>query len=197
MAVVPVPLSSQLQWGRNLFVAESLRASASWSRIMSSLQWGRNLFVAERPPRHGRGLPVPAASMGPQLVRCGKQGDIRDLVLGFFASMGPQLVRCGKPVALFSITTSACASMGPQLVRCGKCGRTSSSIPCLWASMGPQLVRCGKFSASWENRWSKSRLQWGRNLFVAERGIPTHLTGRAAGLQWGRNLFVAESCPAM
>ena len=36
-------------------------------------------------------------------------------------------------------------------------------------------------------------LQWGRNLFVAERGYWTTCPDSVPLLQWGRNLFVAES----
>ena len=62
-----------------------------------TLQWGRNLFVAESPQqRQGeqRGID---ASMGPQLVRCGKRFLVREVFTpDLRASMGPQLVRCGK-----------------------------------------------------------------------------------------------------
>ena len=83
------------------------------------------------------------------------------------------------------------------------------------ASMGPQLVRCGMLVFWWLMN-SKTSLQWGRNLFVAEcgDGRPEADHGVAASmgpqlvrcgmqigvlhvaaesaLQWGRNLFVAE-----
>ena len=84
-------------------------------------------------------------------------------------------------------------------------------------SMGPQLVRCGK-PVRVSSLFASPFLQWGRNLFVAERhgqrdckcrhdlpsmgpqlvrcgkreaaaiGTQVHVL-----LQWGRNLFVAES----
>ena len=86
------------------------------------------------------------------------------------------------------------------------------------ASMGPQLVRCGKLRAWHLRRDTRATLQWGRNLFVAERsGLSCRRPCRAWRfngaatcslrkdclkslqlptawqLQWGRNLFVAES----
>ena len=108
--------------------------------------------------------------------------------------------------------------MGPQLVRCGKavriCLRRLSHLP----SMGPQLVRCGKFAGVAVSIYYAFILQWGRNLFVAERnayqknpiawdmsfnGAATCSLRKAifskapycipVNLQWGRNLFVAES----
>ena len=107
-------------------------------------------------------------------------------------------------------------SMGPQLVRCGKrLPQTGHDRPRL-PSMGPQLVRCGK-SLLPPHSSQFVILQWGRNLFVAERchiragarrkhptfnGAATCSLRKAtiiAGngwkvyvLQWGRNLFVAE-----
>ena len=109
------------------------------------LQWGRNLFVAE-----SRVLQVPHAEV-------------------FLASMGPQLVRCGKWHSLPVYRLNVIASMGPQLVRCGK----------KWAAFPPDIAA--------------ALLQWGRNLFVAEREAHAGCRGKVPGLQWGRNLFVAES----
>ena len=57
--------------------------------------------------------------------------------------------------------------------------------------MGPQLDSCGR--AGWDNFTPKEyRLQWGRNLTVAE-GLSLEVAdGAGAWLQWGRNLTVAE-----
>ena len=60
-----------LQWGRNLFVAES-KTSSGTATTVDVLQWGRNLFVAERAMRSFDAELVLIPSMGPQLVRCGK-----------------------------------------------------------------------------------------------------------------------------
>ena len=37
--------------------------------------------------------------------------------------------------------------------------------------MGPQLVRCGKAARNADNIYQDVMLQWGRNLFVAERMV--------------------------
>ena len=112
---------------------------------------------------------------------------------GLEASMGPQLVRCGKykkPVRYKDGKTGA--SMGPQLVRCGKSRSSMMNEAIRQASMGPQLVRCGKLVDACKALEEACLLQWGRNLFVAERrGSPSRLWA-ARPLQWGRNLFVAE-----
>ena len=57
--------------------------------------------------------------------------------------------------------------------------------------MGPQLDSCGRLTGGVLRALGR-RLQWGRNLIVAEGGL-----GGARGLgtellQWGRNLIVAE-----
>ena len=59
-----------LQWGRNLFVAECYTGAQNRTHVWM-LQWGRNLFVAECGGRHVEIRQGTAASMGPQLVRCG------------------------------------------------------------------------------------------------------------------------------
>ena len=105
--------------------------------------------------------------------------------------MGPQPFGCGRPVAGSVCGASQSASMGPQPFGCGRCRAT------------------GGFQ-------SRSPLQWGRNLSVAEgpragpfrtrrrgfngaatfrlRKVRAHATeGHATrALQWGRNLSVAE-----
>ena len=43
-----------LQWGRNMRVAESNEARAKW-RAARALQWGRNMRVAERLAAPGAG----------------------------------------------------------------------------------------------------------------------------------------------
>ena len=113
---------SDLQWGRNLFVAESVQ----WKSIQSDLvkpsmgpqlvrcgkclnphvfhdpefflQWGRNLFVAESRSCNVYTRIIRLPSMGPQLVRCGKLLEGVALRILVAPSMGPQLVRCGKRI---------------------------------------------------------------------------------------------------
>ena len=75
----PPGMTDWLQWGRNFIVAET-RAHTAHPRLIRSaamLQWGRNFIVAETPHRGvqpGRWRRV-AASMGPQLYRCGNLKD--------------------------------------------------------------------------------------------------------------------------
>ena len=130
-----------LQWGRNLFVAESRQVSNP-TALTELLQWGRNLFVAEshtlqRDRDQGHVSFNGAATCS---LRKEKKGGVFRHVR---PSMGPQLVRCGKEAIGDRTLTAAGPSMGPQLVRCGKTGVNIAAIVFI-------------------------DLQWGRNLFVAE-----------------------------
>ena len=89
------------------------------------------------------------------------------LGLLFAASMGPQLHRCGKGHSQRDRPPVPWASMGPQLHRCGKPPRRRHPHTGRRASMGPQLHRCGKRRSSFSVRPALP-LQWGRNFIVAE-----------------------------
>ena len=133
------------------------------------------------------------------------------------ASMGPQLVRCGKKKKGGSGRVGGAASMGPQLVRCGKrcASPPGSSVNSCFNGAATCSLRKG--SRTSYASLAHLMLQWGRNLFVAERSPPSSrrtadwsFNGAATCslrkaalrggllrcvtmLQWGRNLFVAES----
>ena len=66
-----IMIEKQLQWGRNLTVAEG---GVIHKRIAGAvvLQWGRNLTVAEGLRREIKAAIEAAASMGPQLDSCGR-----------------------------------------------------------------------------------------------------------------------------
>ena len=156
-----------LQWGRNLIVAEgalslrqtSDRCKASMGPQLDScgrltappffktliwLQWGRNLIVAEGFKKVALCLALTELQWGRNLIVA--EGADRALYgHDFEASMGPQLDSCGRPAVLVPMLEGLTASMGPQLDSCGRaCRRLSSAM--------------------------HGRLQWGRNLIVAEGG---------------------------
>ena len=94
---------------------------------------------------HAAGIRVPdAASMGPQLVRCGMFGSP-----AYFSLMG--MLQWGR-----NLFVAECD------------GSSSEPTASQRASMGPQLVRCGMGRRDRGPRGPGNRLQWGRNLFVAE-----------------------------
>ena len=58
--------------------------------------------------------------------------------------------------------------------------------------MGPQLDSCGRHVIGDYFLASIQKLQWGRNLTVAEGAPLPRPPAGAVSLQWGRNLTVAE-----
>ena len=161
-----------LQWGRNLFVAESsnmkkmgmtsqttfngaatcsLRKAAcmrSAYGAVCTLQWGRNLFVAER-----AAPPHPRPGLNPTFngaATCSLRKEVTD----YIADNDLEYLQWGRNLFVAESDTNTGAS--PVRVH---------------PSMGPQLVRCGKSGHS--PRMSvPTFLQWGRNLFVAEIQMP-------------------------
>ena len=138
----------QLQWGRNLFVAEWVNA---WAALVEKrwLQWGRNLFVAEcttltltDPPygmlQWGRNLFVAECSSpaGPTrrgsrrfngAATCSLRND--PILPGYLGP--PPVLQWGRNLFVAECvaggkkpTGPGVASMGPQLVRCGM------NVPC-------------------------------------------------------------------
>ena len=68
---VEIMSDDELQWGRNLIVAEGAYSSKS-IHLVGQLQWGRNLIVAEGRWPAVIGFARAQASMGPQLDSCGR-----------------------------------------------------------------------------------------------------------------------------
>ena len=92
----------ELQWGRNLTVAEGMIWGEETSK-MRMLQWGRNLTVAEGMFQRMRYLQA-------ELLQWG-----RNLTVAEGNAAGPGSARAGI------------ASMGPQLDSCGRRSSTSRS----------------------------------------------------------------------
>ena len=82
--------------------------------------------------------------------------------------------------------------MGPQLDSCGRLYHAGGGTGRRLASMGPQLDSCGRDRAVGKLAGILERLQWGRNLTVAEGPGRAPRVRRRGWLQWGRNLTVAE-----
>ena len=57
--------------------------------------------------------------------------------------------------------------------------------------MGPQLDSCGRRTGG-NHGVGLGKLQWGRNLIVAEGKVVADTSRDDRLLQWGRNLIVAE-----
>ena len=137
--------SANLQWGRNLFVAESRGGYADfdlfcapsmgpqlvrcgklllWQLLLrgACLQWGRNLFVAESSKDTVDSFWIFLLQWGRNLFVAERAGRHHTPRVILRPSMGPQLVRCGKAYLRLRLQLLVVPSMGPQLVRCGKVG---------------------------------------------------------------------------
>ena len=99
------------------------------------------------------------------------------------------IVAEGRPLRLSLLGLRA--SMGPQLDSCGRLTPELAQLVVAAASMGPQLDSCGrkKYPRAGGGLY---RLQWGRNLIVAEGASTRAKRSASLKLQWGRNLIVAE-----
>ena len=146
---VDTNLNTQLQWGRNFIVAETAPAPMSCF-VRFGLQWGRNFIVAETYTPTFDPFNAYAASMGPQLYRCGNPCQARPLP--------PQPYHRFNGAATLSLRKLSC---GPNQLRLFRCfngaatlslrklaeGKDSMYFP-FEASMGPQLYRCGNAASS-------------------------------------------------
>ena len=164
-------------------------ATRAAGRRKRQLQWGRNLTVAEG-ARGPLGAPSSdLASMGPQLDSCGRLLVPADRLPRRLASMGPQLDSCGRPFIPPRPRRPPDASMGPQLDSCGRLFGRRQRPDAPQASMGPQPGSCGRLGRPRIRHSGQPELQWGRNLAAAEGGSArscdssccAHFNGAAQG----------------
>ena len=157
-----------LQWGRNLPVAE-IRNAAPPLVSMSLLQWGRNLPVAE----------IRTTSAREERWR--------------WASMGPQPSSRGNSAEGAESERRADASMGPQPSSRGNATVFAAAVHRVGCFNGAATFQSRKSPAPKDRPRPSNRLQWGRNLPVAEMPSSLRPSMRPRpSLQWGRNLPVAE-----
>ena len=88
-----------LQWGRNFIVAETW-SSSSPAVFLGRLQWGRNFIVAETRLFRLTLLSYGAASMGPQLYRCGNLSLIKESMSIYISFNGAATLSLRKPAAI-------------------------------------------------------------------------------------------------
>ena len=88
-------LADDLQWGRNMIVAEGSAFTVLAGRA-SFLQWGRNMIVAEGARPCLALVPQCNPSMGPQHDSCGRVPNDGYYEVGWEPSMGPQHDSCGR-----------------------------------------------------------------------------------------------------
>ena len=135
------PMSDELQWGRNLSVAEGqivFRCRACRARFN-----GAATFRLRKVEALEAGLVERHASMGPQPFGCGRRSACPKTTAAETASMGPQPFGCGRPTLSSTLNIHSSLQWGRNL------------------SVAEGARRD-------EGATGHSRLQWGRNLSVAE-----------------------------
>ena len=103
----------------------SLRKAGGTSRTRRGgpqLQWGRNILVAESPGRVRARDSRLWASMGPQHTRCGKSAPLESPWLVGSLQWGRNILVAERTHVTVLLLTGWHASMGPQHTRCGKQG---------------------------------------------------------------------------
>ena len=133
------------------------------------LQWGRNFIVAEINQDH-LVYEIRATSFNGaatlSLRKCmgGLRHEIRTA-----ASMGPQLYRCGNIRKSAATTLNGLqASMGPQLYRCGNATTTTRATRPHICFNGAATLSLRKSVVTEPIQALVNQLQWGRNFIVAE-----------------------------
>ena len=141
----------ELQWGRNLTVAEGRRAGRHHGQVLHTsmgpqldscgrgaggsdpranrkiLQWGRNLTVAEGPNPSKSCPPCAPLQWGRNLTVAEGTAALVRLAQRAQTSMGPQLDSCGRGARRRRRPEKNHTSMGPQLDSCGRPAAASRS----------------------------------------------------------------------
>ncbi len=156
----------QLQWGRDLIVAETSRLSTV-NPGSEALQWGRDLIVAETCRVLVRPGEESYASMGPRLDSRGNSVRNAGMNSRKTASMGPRLDSRGNCPRRWRSCRWPRASMGPRLDSRGNSVTRKPGEGLRIASMGPRLDSRGNMGGDGEFEL-RDQLQWGRDLIVAE-----------------------------
>ncbi len=110
-----------------------------------------------------------------------------------YASMGPRLDSRGNGRTARASGAAFPASMGPRLDSRGNPRSSPYSGSGDGASMGPRLDSRGNRAACISELLRQMRLQWGRDLIVAETPASRSCRTTNGRLQWGRDLIVAET----
>ena len=112
--------------------------------------------------------------------------------------MGPQPFGCGRPCSIKSMELNVPCFNGAATFRLRKAIIAREELCTVSCFNGAATFRLRKVTVGGAVS-RRCKLQWGRNLSVAEGSRPPHSDERRNSLQWGRNLSVAEGaarCPA-
>ena len=196
-----------------------ISVSVTTPSAIVSLQWGRDLSVAEIqviPNIEGRQIGFngaatfrsrkyrspskancsPLASMGPRPFGRGNVVLQEGALLQRAASMGPRPFGRGNGAWKAYCDAVPGASMGPRPFGRGNIRPISRREAMPDASMGPRPFGRGN-AETWNAYALAYRLQWGRDLSVAEMSSAFSKASWKISLQWGRDLSVAEILPRL
>ncbi len=173
------PLAIVLQWGRDVIVADG-RAASARPRCCLWLQWGRDVIVAD-----GRSAPRPrsrrsrAAGLrfnGAATLSSRMDAEHEAQLLREQASMGPRRYRRGWLLASRSgfVERRRSGGFNGAATLSSRMGQQAGQRPPrAGASMGPRRYRgwsrlqiCALFALA--------RLQWGRDVIVADGFLTEH-----------------------
>ena len=183
-----------LQWGRDVTVADVWAEGLTIGQLGFLLQWGRDVTVADVGFASKSSGFQCAASMGPRRYRRGCSLPHDRSARHHPASMGPRRYRRGCPARpARPQARDRDASMGPRRYRRG-CWLRSVRVGLRRdASMGPRRYRRGCRVLGSTIGSSPTRLQWGRDVTVADVSrAPSSSTPTKRTLQWGRDVTVAD-----
>ena len=229
--------STTLQWGRDLWIAESGRRL--WETLPPARFNGAAIFGSRKGYSHLNYRASRRSFNGAAIFGSRKELEPGHINFKVFASMGPRSLDRGKPptrsprsappprfngAAIFGSRKGVyrmgpeaiCrASMGPRSLDRGKTspqmypnldakcfngaaifgsrkdGHDVHGRMGLRASMGPRSLDRGKKSSCISSSVPKV-LQWGRDLWIAERANARTVSAEKTALQWGRDLWIAE-----
>ena len=184
-----------LQWGRNFIVAEISNGDIVHI-VGEALQWGRNFIVAEIKIVEETTKDMDAASMGPQLYRCGNHFLLINKINHLIASMGPQLYRCGNDRRGLCSKDQLGRFNGAATLSLRKCSNPISTLtPNNLLQWGRNFIVAEMIRGGRGISVGHDMLQWGRNFIVAEIRFERRYRKEGDQLQWGRNFIVAEMAP--
>ncbi len=210
-----LPRRERLQWGRDVSVAEvmdlrtrdsggsfasmgprrfrrgSFTCNLSVLRPVISLQWGRDVSVAEVVGW------IRNAARGFRL-QWGRDVSVAEVTWLVSLIYAVTQLQWGRDVSVAEVIRRAWfgtnqqgfngAATFPSRKSCTSCVVLSPTA----ASMGPRRFRRGSPPLCAHDERRKSRLQWGRDVSVAEVPVRCTRRKRHRSLQWGRDVSVAE-----
>ena len=182
-----------LQWGRNFIVAETHGAGRRSAHQSSRFNGAATLSLRKRPVGVQEMADGLAASMGPQLYRCGNTAPRSMIWLRIRAlQWGRNFIVAETKRAPLCQTTYHLLQWGRNFIvaETGILGELGGLVHQLQWGRNFIVAETPQYAAY---STEVTLLQWGRNFIVAETPDLTLQSPLFEKLQWGRNFIVAET----